>query len=74
MLMSRRWAAGWMFIRNHLDDLLALAGLVCLLSGIYLWLGLAAMLILLGLILIYTAARLDMRQYEPDQTTHPNRT
>lgn len=44
-----------------LDDLLALVGLGCLIAGVYLWLGLAAALIVLGPILIYTGARIDIK-------------
>lgn len=43
------------------DDGLALAGLLCVLTGVFLWLGLPAMLILLGLALIYIGARIDIK-------------
>lgn len=64
---QRKWGP-WMFTK-YLDDLIAFAGLVCLISGIYLWLGLPAALILLGIILIYIGVRLDIRtnQHEPDK-------
>ncbi len=45
-------------VLRALDDILALAGFTCLLSGVYLWFGLPPMLILLGLTLIYTGARI----------------
>lgn len=59
-----------MFTNLPMDDILAFSGLASLLAGIYLWLGLAATLILLGIILIYAGARLDLTgtQNEPDQT------
>lgn len=40
-------------------DLLYLTGLAAILAGIYLWLGLPAALIALGVILIYTAVRIE---------------
>ena len=53
-----------------IDDVIALLGLISLLAGIYLWLGLPAFLILLGIILIYIGARMQPRtRHEPDQTT-----
>lgn len=56
---------------SRLDDLIALAGLIFVLVGVYLWLGLAAVLILLGVVLIYVGARMDIGgKHEPDQTTH----
>ena len=42
-----------------IDDLVALVGLISLLTGVYLWLGLAVTLILLGIILIYVGMRVD---------------
>ena len=44
-----------------IDDVIALLGLISLLSGVYLWLGLPASLILLGIVLIYIGARLQPR-------------
>jgi hypothetical protein len=53
-----------------IDDAIALLGLISVLSGVYLWLGLPASLILLGIILIYIGARIQPRsRHEPDQTT-----
>lgn len=59
-----------------LDDLLAFAGLCCLIAGVYLWLGLPAALILLGIILIYIGARLDIRtnDNEPDKAVNTTTT
>lgn len=64
-----------MFTR-YLDDLIALAGLICLISGIYLWIGLPPALILLGIILIYVGVRLDIRtnHNEPDKATNTTTT
>ena len=61
---------------KYLDDLIAFAGLVCLIGGIYLWLGLPAALILLGIILIYVGIRLDVRtnRNEPDKATNTTTT
>jgi len=61
---------------KYLDDLIAFAGLVCLISGIYMWLGLPAALILLGIILIYIGVRLDVRtnRNELNQTTNTTTT
>ena len=54
-----------------IDDFIALLGLISLLAGVYLWVGLPASLILLGIILIYIGARMQPRkQNEPDQTTN----
>ena len=54
-----------------IDDVIALLGLVSLISGVYLWLGLPASLILFGIILIYIGARIQPRSHnEPDQTTN----
>jgi len=57
-----------------IDDVIALAGLLTLLSGIFLWLGLAATLIVLGLVLIYIGVRLEIprriKENEPNQTTN----
>ena len=54
-----------------IDDVIALLGLISLLAGVYLWLGLPASLILLGIILIYIGARMQPRkQNEPNQTTN----
>jgi len=51
-----------------IDDVIAFLGLISLLSGFYLLLGLAASLILLGIILIYIGARWQPggRKNEPD--------
>jgi hypothetical protein len=45
---------------GRLDDLIALTGLICLITGIYLWLGIPAALIVTGAILIYVGVRLDV--------------
>lgn len=68
MVWSLHKVGAWMFSK-YLDDLIAFAGLVCLISGFYLWLGLPAALILLGIILIYIGARLDLgiKRHEPDK-------
>lgn len=60
--MSGKW------LSSHADDLLAAAGLLSLLSGVYLWFGLPPALIILGLALIYTGARLPIKvvSHEPD--------
>ena len=44
-----------------IDDFIAILGFISLLSGIYLWLGLPASLIMLGVVLIYTGARMQPR-------------
>lgn len=50
-----------------IDDVIAFLGLVSLITGIYLWLGLPASLIMLGIIMIYIGARLQPRRgNEPD--------
>jgi len=61
---------------KYLDDLIAFAGLVNLIAGVYLWLGLPAALILLGVILIYVGARLDIRTQtnEPDKAANTTTT
>jgi len=41
------------------DDLIAFIGLVCFVSGVYLWLGLPAALIVLGAILMFVGVRVD---------------
>ncbi len=41
------------------DDAIALIGLVCFVSGVYLWLGLPAALIVLGIILMFIGVRVD---------------
>ncbi len=45
-----------------IDDIVALLGLLILLTGIYLWLGLAATLIILGAVLIFIGMRLEIPQ------------
>ncbi len=47
---------------SRLDDLIALVGLCCVLAGVFLWLGLAAALILTGAVLIFVGARLNPAQ------------
>jgi len=42
------------------DDLLALAGLVCFVAGVYLWLGLPASLMVSGAVLIFIGSRLEL--------------
>ena len=55
---------------SNFDDILAIIGLILFLAGLYLWLGLPAPLMVLGLVLIFIAARLDpatlWRKHEPD--------
>lgn len=57
-----------------IDDIIALLGLLIFLTGVYLWLGIAATLITLGLILIYIGVRMEIPQrikgHEPDKTTN----
>lgn len=57
-----------------IDDVIALSGLLLFLTGIYLWLGLAATLIVLGLVLIYIGVRLEIprriNENESDKTTN----
>jgi hypothetical protein len=53
------------------DDVIALIGLACFLAGIYLWLGLPAALIVLGLALMFVGARVELPRrggvkHEPD--------
>lgn len=36
----------------YLDDLLVVAGVVCLVAGLWLWLGVALALVVLGIVLI----------------------
>lgn len=56
-----------------IDDGIALVGLVIFLSGIYLLLGLAAVLIILGLVMIFIGWRMQLprriEHNEPDKTT-----
>lgn len=49
-----------MFSKIDINDAIALVGFVMLVAGVYLWLGLAASLILTGVVLIYAGARLDL--------------
>jgi len=42
------------------DDLLAFIGLCCFLFGVYLWLGLAAVLMVGGAALIFIGARAEL--------------
>jgi multisubunit Na+/H+ antiporter MnhC subunit len=62
--------------KSEIDTLIAVMGLILFISGLYLWLGLPAALMILGLALIYTGVRLDpatlWSKHEPDQTTHPD--
>ena len=46
----------------YADDVLALAGLICFLLGVYLWFGLPPALILLGAVLIYISVRLPTKE------------
>lgn len=57
-----------------LADILAFIGLISLLTGVYLWLGLPATLITLGIFLIFTAVQLSRTggNYEPDTTPNNN--
>lgn len=57
------------------DTIIAIIGLLFFLAGVYLWLGLAAMLILLGLILIYVGMKINIipakaKDNESNQTTN----
>lgn len=55
------------------DTIIAGIGLISLLVGIYLWLGIAAVLILFGIVMIYIGARIELsakvKSNEPDKTT-----
>jgi len=66
--MPMRWI--WEEYSMSIDDVIALIGLIILLTGIYLWLGLAATLIILGLVMIYIGLRVETPQKvgenEPD--------
>jgi len=42
------------------DDVVALIGLICFVSGVYLWLGLPAALMITGAVLIFVGARLEL--------------
>ena len=57
-----------------IDDGVALFGLLLFLSGIFLWLGLAATLITLGLVMVYIGYVVEIPQRvnndEPDKTTN----
>lgn len=48
-----------MSFKSETDTIIALVGLAIFLAGLYLWLGLAAPLIILGLIMMYAGVRLD---------------
>lgn len=50
-----------------IDDLLALAGLLSILAGVYLWLGLAAVLILFGIVLVLVAWRIPVKAKREDE-------
>lgn len=52
--------------------LLASVGLVAVLTGLYLWLGLPATLIVFGLVCIYTAVRLEMTRDESKPVSSPD--
>jgi hypothetical protein len=49
-------------------DLIVLAGLVCFVAGVYLWLDLPAALIVLGAFLMFVGVRLGLRK---DMTNEP---
>ena len=53
---------------SKMDDIIAFIGFICLIAGIYLWLGIPAALIVTGIILIYVGARITPKdgQHEPD--------
>ena len=52
---------------SRLNDILALIGFGFVVAGFYLWLGLAAALILTGISFMYAAVRLEFgKQYESD--------
>ena len=58
-----------------IDDALAATGLVIFLTGLYLCLGLAAALMVLGLVLIYAGVRLEpgaRNSNESNQTINSN--
>ena len=42
------------------DDVIALIGLICFVSGVYLWLGLPAALMTTGGVLMFIGARLEL--------------
>jgi hypothetical protein len=52
-----------------MNDILAGIGVVLFLAGVYLWLGLAATLMITGALLIYAGIVLPDKD-EPDQTTN----
>ncbi len=49
---------------SELDTTLTLLGLIIFLAGIYLWLGLAAVCILFGLLLMVAGWRLDLSSFK----------
>lgn len=55
-------------------DALALIGFISLITGVYLWLGLPAALIVLGIGLIYTAVQIERtgESHEPGTTSDTN--
>jgi fatty acid desaturase len=60
------------FFRQELDTFIAFIGLILFLIGLYVWLGLAAPLMVLGLVMMYIGARFELApgsEHEPDQTT-----
>ena len=63
---------------TRIDDILAGAGIISFLVGLYLWLGLAAALMVLGVGLVYAGVRIEPNPVrrdtnEFDQTTHTDR-
>ena len=60
-------------LRSILTDLTTIAGVACLLAGLYLWLGPPAPLLAGGVILIYAGAMLARQEdieHEPNETTN----
>jgi fatty acid desaturase len=51
---------------TEIDTILCGIGLAFLLVGVFLWLGLAAACILLGVVLVFIGVRLDITQIHPD--------
>jgi hypothetical protein len=55
---------------TELDTLVAVVGFTSVLVGIYLWLGIAASLILLGLALVFISMRLDLNHLVKKEKQH----
>ena len=48
---------------SEIDTIITIAGLLIFLAGLYLWLGLAAPLMVLGLVMIAVGLRLDPEEF-----------